>query len=319
MSLAAKFNVSWRLATNCLGVLFRNKTFLAFPIVTFFLWIVMAVLFLAPITVIHTGYNLWEAKHWQSLANGLELTVENLPTSTKAISANDRTNVQVRVSTENFIYWLIIYIAAMFFGTFANVAFYHEILAALRGEDVSLTRGFSFALSRWRAILAWSLFAGAIGFAIRTAEERVGFFGKIVTAFIGTVWSVACLFVIPVLVEADSANPIRALRYSASILKRTWGEAIIGYVGLSFGNALIAFATVAVIGASVAYAIATQTYLISVSVFATWLCILFAYSYVMSIASHIYRGALYLYAAEGNAPSGFTTTMLNAAWKHKTT
>src|ERR1051325_213369 len=318
MSIAAKFNVSWRLATNCLGVLFRNKTLLAFPIVTFFLWIVMAVLFLAPITVIHTGYNVWEAKHWKSLANGLEVTVENLPTTTKATGANNLNNVQVRVSTENLIYWLIIYIAAMFFGTFANVAFYHEILAALRGEDVSLTRGFSFALSRWHAILAWSLFAGAIGFAIRTAEERVGFFGKIITAFAGPVWSIACLFVIPVLVEADSANPIRALRYSASILKRTWGEAIIGYVGLSFGNALIAFMSVLVIGGAFTYAIVTQTYFIAVSVFATWLCVLFAYSYVMSIASHIYRGALYLYAAEGAAPRGFTTSMLNAAWKRKT-
>src|ERR1044071_3776795 len=179
MSIAAKFNISWRLATNCLGVLFRNKTLLAFPIVTFFLWIVMAILFLAPITAIHTGYNLWEAKHWQTLANGFELTAENIPTSIKATGAPNHTNVQLRVSTENLAYWLIIYIAAMFFGTFANVAFYHEILAALRGKDVSLTRGFSFALSRWHAILAWSLFAGAIGFAIRTAAQRVGFFGKI--------------------------------------------------------------------------------------------------------------------------------------------
>src|SRR3954468_12154121 len=98
MSIAAKFTISWRLATNCLGVLFRNKTLLAFPIVTFFLWIVMAVLFLAPITVIHTGYNLWEARHWQSLAHGLELTAQNLPTSTKATAAANSANVQVRVS-----------------------------------------------------------------------------------------------------------------------------------------------------------------------------------------------------------------------------
>jgi len=311
MSIAAKFNITWRLATNCLGVLIRNKTLLAFPIVTFFLWIVMALLFFAPITVIHTGYNLWEAKHWESLGNDFKFEV-NVPTSNGASK-----HFEASLSTEYLIYWLIVYIAAIFLGTFAKVAFYHEILAALRGEEISLSRGFGFALSRWRAILAWSLFAGAIGFAIRTAEERVGFFGKIITAFIGTVWSIACLFVIPVLVEADSANPIRALRYSASILKRTWGEAIIGYVGLSFGNALIAFATVLVIGGAFAYAMATQTFLISLSVFATWLCILFAYSYVMSIASHIYRGALYLYAAEGSAPRGFTTAMLNAAWKRQ--
>src|SRR6185503_7893410 len=94
MSIATKFSISWRLAKNCLGVLARNKTLLAFPIVTFFLWIVMAVLFLAPITAIHTGYNIWEAKHWESLGNDFNFTV-NVPTANGASK-----HFEARVSNE---------------------------------------------------------------------------------------------------------------------------------------------------------------------------------------------------------------------------
>jgi hypothetical protein len=61
MSVAAKFTTSWRLAFICLRLLARNKTLLMFPLATFCLWIVMAILFFAPVPLIHTGYNLWEA------------------------------------------------------------------------------------------------------------------------------------------------------------------------------------------------------------------------------------------------------------------
>jgi len=309
MSIAAKFSRSWELAVVCLRVLTRNKTLLAFPITTFFFWVVMAILFFAPLTLVHTGYNLWEAKHWETVKDHVITTTHG---------PGGQTGYQFNFSSpENIAYWIIIYVASMFLGAFANVAFYHEILSALRGGPVSISSGFQFALSRWRAILAWSLFAGAVGFIIRTIEERVGFIGKIISAFIGTVWSVACLFVIPVLVENSSANPILALRHSASILKRTWGEAIIGYVGLSFGNAIVAISTGIILISSIVFGVATNSIWLPLTISAVWIAFLFVYSYVMGVASHVYRGALYLYASEGATPSGFTAQMFDAAWKRK--
>jgi hypothetical protein len=308
MSIAAKFSRSWDLAVVCMRVLGRNKTLLVFPIVTFFFWVAMIILFFAPLTLVHTGYNIWEARHWETLKDHV-VTVNH---------SHGQTNLNFNfTSPESIAYWVIIYVASMFFGTFANVAFYHEILSALRGGPVSISSGFQFALSRWRAILAWSLFAGAIGFLIRTIEERVGFIGKIIAAFIGTVWSVACLFVIPVLVENKSANPILALRHSASILKRTWGETIVGYLGLTFGNAIMAISSGIILIGCIVFGISAQTVWIPLGAGLVWLTFLFVYGYVMGVASHIYRGALYLYASEGATPSGFTSAMLDAAWKHR--
>src|ERR1043166_6988680 len=98
MSIAAKFSRSRELAVVCLRVLVRNKTLLAFPIATFFFWIVMAVLFFAPLTLVHTGYNLWEAKHWEIVRDHV------VTTSHTGGGKSFQINL---ASTENIIYWII--------------------------------------------------------------------------------------------------------------------------------------------------------------------------------------------------------------------
>jgi len=73
----------------------------------------------------------------------------------------------------------------MFFATFFNVAFYHEILVALAGQSVSIIRGLKFAGTKWKAVLMWALFAGLVGLIIRQLEERLSFVGRIIARFIG--------------------------------------------------------------------------------------------------------------------------------------
>lgn len=304
--MLSKFRRSWALAKLCLGVLARNKKLLVFPIVSFCFWVLMIILFFAPVAFIHTGYTFFDAHHWQAIA-------ERFTSHSTAVSRAHETVT----TAEAWAFWVLIYVGAMFAATFANVAFYHEILRALRGEPVSIHSGINFALGRLPTILFWSLFAGIIGLIIRTIEERVGLIGRLVMALIGTAWSVACLFVIPVLVESDTANPVTALKRSANILVKTWGETIIGFAGLNFGSAIMMFATILVIAGCVVCGVAFQIVWLPVSVGLGWLFLLFAYAYVMGVASHIYRGALYLYAAEGQIPAGFSVPLLNDCWKHK--
>src|SRR5258708_2381449 len=137
-------------------------------------------------------------------------------------------------------YLAFLYFLAMFIATFFNVAFYHEILAALGGQPVSVGRGLKFAGSRLGSIVMWSVFAGVGGLIIKAIEERLELVGRIIGRLIGIAWSVAAVFVIPVIVrEEQNANPVAVLKKSAGILKKTWGEALIGYAGLAFANTLI--------------------------------------------------------------------------------
>ena len=75
--------------------------------------------------------------------------------------------------------------------------------------------------------------------------------------------------------------------------------------------------SIAVIGGSIAASAALNTFWLAAFLVPAWLLLLFAWSYVTSVASHVYRGALYLYAAEGYVAAPYDQDMLNMAWKYR--
>ena len=200
-------------------------------------------------------------------------------------------------------YLAFMYLVSMIFATFFNVAFYHEILAALRGEPVSIQGGLKFACTRWKAILMWSLFAGLVGLIIQQIEQRLSFVGRIVARLLGMAWSIASVFVIPSIVQDEqNTNPIQMLKNSAGILKRTWGEALIGYVGMSLASGLILLASIVLLIGALVGSVALNNYWLIGVVGVLWVLAMFVLSYLTSVASQIYKGALYLYAANGIVP-----------------
>ncbi len=164
----------------------------------------------------------------------------------------------------------------------------------------------------------WTLFAGLVGYIIKTLEERFGLVGQLIMRLLGTAWSIACVFVIPVLItEEESSNPLTVLKRSALTLKKTWGESLIGYAGVSFGNLLVLLLSLVWLGAGIAVAVALHLYwLIAVNV-AVWLVAIFLWAYLLSVASQIFRCALFLYASQGTLPHPYTDEMVALAWKMK--
>jgi hypothetical protein len=309
MSEMSKFQRSWLLVRTSIAVVGRNKKLLVFPIVTFVLTAVILLFFLAQVVLQPTGYSLAQAQHWQAVFHSIFA-------QTPSAAGAERESV---VFTRGAMAYLVfLYFVSMFFATFFNVAFYNEILAALAGQPVSLGRGLRFAMTRWRAVLMWTLFAGLVGLIIKAIEERVGLIGKLIVRLIGMAWSVAAVFVIPVIVrEERGANPVSFLRQSATVLKRTWGEALIGYAGLTFGNALIAVASLVLLGAALFASIALSSPWIIGIVFVVWLLAVCAWGYLTGVASQVYKGALYLYAADGVVAGPYNREMFDSAWKFK--
>jgi hypothetical protein len=153
---------------------------------------------------------------------------------------HNRKKSELQLNRAGMIGATAIYFFAMFLATFFNVAFYHEIIEALNGRSVGVRQGMRFAFSRIRAILFWSIFAGIVGTIIKMLEQRSGLIGKITMKLIGLAWSVAAVFAIPVIItEETTANPFTVLQNSAVAIKKTWGETLIGFVGLQFGTFLI--------------------------------------------------------------------------------
>jgi hypothetical protein len=302
-----KLQRSWCLLKSSLAVIGRNKLLLVFPITIFLCTGAIIAFFLAPPVLRPTSYSYLSSEHWQTIGHSLFRSANN-----------GAGHAEVVFSPLVMTYLAFLYLLSMFIATFCNVAFYHEILAALRGQSVSIARGVKFACSRLSSILMWSLFAGLVGLLIKIVEERMPLVGRIIGRIIGLAWSIAAVFSIPVIVrEPANANPIEVLRKSAGMLKQTWGEALIGYVGLSFANGIVFLASFVSVLAAIAALVALHLYVLIAVAVVGWLVGLFAWSYLTGVASHVYRGALYLYAAEGMVAEPYNQEMLDAAWKFR--
>jgi hypothetical protein len=306
-----KFRRSWLLFKSSVSVIGKNPKLLVFPIVIAGFVALIALFFLAPLVFKPTGFALSQGEHWQAVFDSL------FERESPAGEASGE-RAELTLTPTGVVFALLIYFASMFFATFFNVAFMNEILAALQGGGVSIRRGLRFAWSRLGAIVLWTIFAGLVGLLIQFIEERFKLVGRLVARFIGLAWSIACVFVIPVLVrEQAMVNPFAVLRKSAEALRRTWGEALIGYVGLQFGSGLVLFGSLLFLGGAVAVAVAVNNYWILLPVGLLWLLAICAFAYLGSVASQVYRGALYLYAAEGVVPAPYDKPMLDMAWKIK--
>jgi hypothetical protein len=304
----SKFQRSWLLFKSSLSIMAKNKQLLVFPIMVFLFTMLIVLFFLAPVVLRPTGYSYASSQHWEAISHSL---------FTQTVDAHGRATV-TSLTPAAMGYLAFMYLISMFFATFFNVAFYHEILSALGGGTVSIPRGLKFACTRWKAILMWSLFAGLVGLIIQQIEQRLSFFGRIIGRFIGMAWSIASVFVIPAIVQDEqNTNPIQMLKNSASVLKRTWGEALIGYMGMSLASGLILFASIVLLIGALAASIFLNNYWLIGVVGVLWVLAMFVLSYLTSVAGQIYKGALYLYAANGIVPEPYSQEMLDSAWKFK--
>jgi hypothetical protein len=318
-----KIKRSGKLLRAAFAVLFREKKLLLFPLIATGLAMVAALFFLAPIVLYPTGHSYFSAAHWSALAGKFSQAFQ---------PAHGVPVVITKTSAIMFFsnhWWAaplfaVAYFVSMFLATFSNVAFYHEIMQALNGQTISIRRGFRFAAARWRAILLWSLFAGLVGYIINAIEERVGFLGRVITGFIGTAWSVACVFIIPTLVrDTETTSPFRLLRNSVGTLKRSWGELVIGFVGLELAGAILMLALVLAM-----FGVGTGAFYVGVHfhLHTLWLvfvavgglfAVVMSLSWISSVVNPVYRCALYIYATEGVVPGTFDKELLDSAWKVK--
>jgi hypothetical protein len=303
-----KIRNGWALFKNSIQVIRRNKTLLLFPAATAVLTLAIGGFFLAPVLLQPTGYGYSQREHWSALK--FRLLVSS--------PADENGKERPALSNQGMAFLALFYFLSMFLATFFNAAFFHEIFDALDGQPVSVVEGIQFALTRVKAILFWSLFAGLVGLLIQQLEGRVGFIGKLVVRVIGTAWSVACVFAIPIIVtEESAANPVEILRRSAGVIRKTWGEALAGYAGMQFGGIVALLVSVPFVLGGAFLAAAYSNGWILLGTFLSWSTSLCCYSYVMAVASQVYCCVLYRFAATGVVPVDYTPEMLQMAWKSK--
>jgi len=315
--MIARFKNSWMLLERSLQVIAEHKKLLVFPLITFAATMGIFLFFLAAFLFQPTGHSITDKSHWEAVGQSV-IASESIDEIKQAAQAKDKRHIEPKLNQTGIVIFAAIYFISIFLATFFNVAFYHEIIEALNGRAVGIGQGISFAISKIRMIFIWSLFVGLVGYLISQVEQRVGFIGRIIVRLIGLAWSVAAVFAIPVIICDETAtNPIKVVKSSALSLKKKWGETVIGYVGFSGLSLVIFLGSMGALFAGFVLAVILEMPLMIPSVVGAWFFFIFAFAYISSVAGSVYRCALYLFASQESIPAGYTTDMMELAFRRK--
>jgi hypothetical protein len=211
-----------------------------------------------------------------------------------------------------FAFYVVQYFVIFYF----NVALVGATMMRLDGGAPTVRDGLAIANSRLGAILGYAVIAATVGMILRAIQERVGFLGRIIVGMLGVGWTVATFLVVPVLVVRNT-GPIESIKDSATLLKRTWGENVIGQVGMSFFFGVLTFALI--LGGAGLFALAAMSgSVVLMGLVVVALVLLLLTSFLVSSAlSGIYSAALYRFAADGKSGPGFDNGELQAAFQPK--
>jgi hypothetical protein len=115
----------------------------------------------------------------------------------------------------------------------------------------------------------------------------------------------------------ENVGPLDAIKRSVALLKRTWGEQLIGNVGISLVFGLATFLTLlAGVGLIIASAALGVLALIVVAVVLTVAALLIL-AVIGSTLGGIYRAAIYRYAATGQVSGGFSSQLVQGAFSSR--
>ena len=275
---------SWTLVKASASVLRQDKELLVFPLISFIA--LTAVLIAFAIPTIGLGF------------------VETF-------------NRHGTVTALHYVIAFLFYFSQYFVIFFFNSALIGAAMMRFDGETPTVGDGIRIATSRIGVIAGYALIAATVGLILRIIQERVGFVGKIIVSILGASWSIATFLVVPILVTRDDLGPIDAVKESASLLRKTWGESLIGQVGMS---AAFGFIFIGVFGCGFllfALAFATKSIALIVIAAVITLLALGLTGLIQAALMGIYEAALYRYAVDGKETPGFDTDALQLAFSPK--
>ena len=277
-----RFARSWKIAGQCLSVLNEDRSLVLFPLLS-----------IAALLVVFASFGLpiWFAYH----ATGLN-TVRQIG------------------GASQFLGYLCIYLVSYSISTFFNTALVFVALKRMNGEQASVSEGLSAAIKRLPTILGYCLIAATIGAVLRLIEERVGFIGRIITGMLGFAFSIATALVVPILAASD-LGPVEAIKESTEMMKRTWGENIIGNAGISFATVLAMLVVCFSTGVLVVLAAQAGSPALALAAGAAGV-LAFLLVLLISVTLHsIYTAALYRYASGASGNQYFDQTVLGGAYR----
>jgi hypothetical protein len=277
-----RFSRSWGLVKASGAVLNANRRLMVFPVLSSLCTLIVAASFLLP-----------------AYASG---TFTHL----------DRGHMTPGSAALLFVFYLVQYFIVIFF----NSALVGAALIYLRGGNPTVGDGLRIAMSKLPSIFGYAVISATVGMVLRAIQERAGFIGRWIAGLLGVAFTLATFLVVPVLVNKD-VGPVDAVKESAQLLKRTWGENLIGNVGIGLAFGLLTILVVLAGMALVFLAISTHSVSVVVATVALCIAAVLTLAVIQGALHGIYSAAVYRYAEEGDAGIGFDKALVADAFKIK--
>jgi hypothetical protein len=281
----SRISNSWALVKASWAVLRADKELIVFPIVSFIGTIVVTIAIAVPaaLTGLFTG-----------LTSGEQSS-------------------QITAVVFGFLFYLVQYTVIFY----CNTALVGAALIRLKGGDPTLSDGFRIAGEHFASIVGYAIISSTVGMILRALSQRGGILGQIVASLVGLAWNVATYLVVPVLV-VEGVGPIEAVKRSAHLLKKTWGEQFVGEASIGGVFFLLFFALCLIACPAIAFAASTESIATLVIVGAIFVVVMLALGLISSALSGIYTAAVYRYAAEGETGGYFDAEIVKNTFKPKT-
>lgn len=287
--MAGAFKRSWELTKLSLEVIKKDKELLAFPILASIFSFIFIIAMIFPMVL-------------------------------SPLLSGDTPGIR---GTVDYIIVFLLYLGLAFIATFFNVCVVYTAKKRFEGGNATFSESISFAFSKLHLIFSWSIISAIVGLILRIIDdiaERMGGIGeiivKIINSIIGAAWSLITIFVVPGMVY-HGYGPFAAIKNSASMFKKTWGENLIRAFGFGIMQ-LIFFILGVVVGVLLIFtgAMMNSGWMILASV--VFMIIYFiAVIVIFSLANNVYSTALYVYAEKGKIPAGFTKEVMESSFAKK--
>ena len=267
-----RFGRSFRLLKQSWGVLMKDKELLLLPVLSGLVILLVSASFLVPIGLLTAG----------------------------------------EIEEDNPITWLVglaFYIVTYTIGIYFQAAIIAGASQRMEGGDPTLGTSFAAVNKHIGRIVMWGVVTGTVGMILRSIQERSEIVGKIIIGIIGFAWTLATFFVVPVLV-LEGVGVREALSRSWTLIKKTWGEAVVGGAGIGLAAFVLALPVVALCALLFYMGLA----IVGIVVLALGIALL---GVTMSALQGVYVAALYRYASTGETPDGFSADDVGGAFHEK--
>jgi hypothetical protein len=275
------------LARSSWAVLSKDKHLIWFPIVSGFLFLLVVASFVVPLATLVD----WAQVEQQVQANNNKPPVWVYPVA--------------------FAFYFCCYFVIIF----CNSALISCAIMRFNGQEPRLADGFRMAMARLPQIFAWALVSATVGMLLKlieNAHEKVGYY---VSLILGTAWSIMTFFVVPVLV-VEKTGPFQAVGRSVSLLKKTWGEALVGRMGIGFVMFLL-FIPVFLMFLGAGFLMVKGMMTAGVALLIVAVVAALLHAAVSSALNTILLAALYQYAADERVPDEFDRGQFTRAFESK--